>query len=55
MMVHPRSRRLGVAEMLMRLYLRLGWQRVGVIPGYALQPEGGLVDTAVFYKTLRGD
>ena len=35
-----------------RLYLRLGWQRVGVIPGYALGPDGGLVDTVVFYKDL---
>ncbi len=36
-----------------RVYSRLGWQRVGVIPGYALWPEGGLVDTTVFYKQLR--
>ena len=36
-----------------RLYDRLGWQRVGVIPGYALWPTGGLVDTTVFYKKLR--
>ena len=36
-----------------RLYDRLGWQRVGVIPGYALWPTGGLVDTTVFYKNLR--
>ena len=35
-----------------RLYERLGWQRVGVIPGYALWPAGGLVDTTVFYKNL---
>jgi ribosomal protein S18 acetylase RimI-like enzyme len=35
-----------------RLYDRLGWQRVGVIPGYALWPAGGLVDTIVFYKNL---
>jgi hypothetical protein len=35
-----------------RLYQRLGWQRVGVIPGYALWPAGGLVDTTVFYKDL---
>ena len=35
-----------------RLYDRLGWHRVGVIPGYALWPDGGLVDTIVFYKTL---
>jgi GNAT superfamily N-acetyltransferase len=35
-----------------RLYLRLGWQRVGVIPGYALWPTGGLCDTTYFYKAL---
>lgn len=35
-----------------RLYERLGWQRVGVIPGYALWPEGGLVDTVIYYKWL---
>ena len=38
-----------------RLYHRLGWQRVGVIPGYALWPDGGLVDTTVFYKDLVAD
>jgi GNAT superfamily N-acetyltransferase len=35
-----------------RLYARLGWQRVGVIPGYALWPRGGLCDTTYFYKAL---
>jgi len=35
-----------------RLYERLGWQRLGVIPGYALWPNGGLCDTTYFYKTL---
>jgi GNAT superfamily N-acetyltransferase len=35
-----------------RLYERLGWRRVGVIPGYALWPNGGLCDTTYFYKTL---
>jgi GNAT superfamily N-acetyltransferase len=35
-----------------RLYGRLGWQRVGAIPGYALWPEGGLADTIIFCKTL---
>ncbi len=35
-----------------RLYVRLGWQRCGVIPGYALLPQGGLCDTTVFYRTL---
>jgi GNAT superfamily N-acetyltransferase len=37
-----------------RLYTRLGWQRVGVIPGYALLPRGGLCDTTVFYRNLGG-
>ena len=35
-----------------RLYTRLGWQPVGIIPGYALWPRGGLCDTTYFYKTL---
>jgi GNAT superfamily N-acetyltransferase len=35
-----------------RLYERLGWQRVGVIPGYALYPDGRPCDTTVFYKSL---
>jgi GNAT superfamily N-acetyltransferase len=35
-----------------RLYARLGWERVGVIPGFALLPRGGLVGTTVFYRRL---
>lgn len=35
-----------------RLYQRLGWERVGVIPGYALMPRGGLCSTTVFYRRL---
>ena len=35
-----------------RLYGRLDWQRVGVIPHYALWPDGDYVDTVVFYKDL---
>jgi GNAT superfamily N-acetyltransferase len=35
-----------------RLYLRLGWQRVGVVPDYALLPQGGLCATAFYYKQL---
>ena len=35
-----------------RLYAQLGWQRCGVIPGYALLPRGGLGDTCVFYRVL---
>lgn len=34
------------------IYPRLGWQRVGVIPDYALWPEGGFCDTTLFYKRL---
>jgi GNAT superfamily N-acetyltransferase len=37
-----------------RLYQRLGWKRVGVIPGYALMPRGGLCSTTVFYRNLGG-
>jgi GNAT superfamily N-acetyltransferase len=35
-----------------RLYARLGWTKVGVIPGYALFPDGRPCDTTVFWKTL---
>jgi ribosomal protein S18 acetylase RimI-like enzyme len=35
-----------------RLYVRLGWTRVGVIPDYALYPDGRPCDTTVFYKQL---
>jgi GNAT superfamily N-acetyltransferase len=35
-----------------RLYTRLGWQRCGVIPGYALWPQGGRCSTTVFYREL---
>jgi len=35
-----------------RLYAKLGWQRCGVIPGFALLPRGGLCDTTYFYRTL---
>ncbi len=35
-----------------RLYERVGWQRVGQIPDYALWPGGGLVATIVFYKRI---
>jgi hypothetical protein len=33
-----------------RLYERLGWLRVGDIPGYALLPLGGLCSTTVYYR-----
>lgn len=35
-----------------RLYERLGWQRVGVVPEYALLPGGGRCDTVFFCKRL---
>jgi GNAT superfamily N-acetyltransferase len=35
-----------------RLYERLGWVRVGVIPGYALMPDGALCDTTVYFRNL---
>src|SRR5437763_4878291 len=35
-----------------RLYERLGWTRVGVIPAYALLPQGGLCGTTVYYRNL---
>ena len=35
-----------------RLYTRLGWTRVGVIPGYALYPDGRPCDTTVFWKEV---
>jgi GNAT superfamily N-acetyltransferase len=36
-----------------RLYARQGWQRLGVIPNYALLPGGGFCSTTVFFKDLR--
>jgi len=35
-----------------RLYERLRWSRVGVIPGYALYPDGRPCDTTIFWKSL---
>jgi GNAT superfamily N-acetyltransferase len=35
-----------------RLYTRLGWQRCGEIPGFALWPQGGRCDTTVFWREL---
>jgi GNAT superfamily N-acetyltransferase len=35
-----------------RLYDRMGWTTVGVIPGYALYPDGRSCDTTVFWKSL---
>jgi len=35
-----------------RLYAGMGWTRVGVIPNYALYPDGRPCDTTVFWKAL---
>jgi GNAT superfamily N-acetyltransferase len=35
-----------------RLYTRLGWQRVGPVPNYALMPDGAPCETTFFYKEL---
>lgn len=35
-----------------RLYERLGWTRAGVIPKYALLPDGTPCTTAIFWKEL---
>ena len=35
-----------------RLYARLGWTTVGVIPNYALYPDGRPCDTTVFWKAI---
>jgi GNAT superfamily N-acetyltransferase len=35
-----------------RLYLRMGWTRAGVIPKYALYPDGTWCDTTIFWKQI---
>jgi GNAT superfamily N-acetyltransferase len=35
-----------------RMYTRLGWTRVGVIPKYALFPDGAWCDTTLFWKEV---
>ena len=37
-----------------RLYARQGWQRCGVVPDYALLPDGPPCATTFFFKFLRG-
>jgi GNAT superfamily N-acetyltransferase len=34
------------------LYEKRGWSRAGVIPDYALMPDGALCDATIFYKAL---
>jgi GNAT superfamily N-acetyltransferase len=35
-----------------RVYERLGWQRFGVVPNYALMPDGALCSTTYFHREL---
>jgi hypothetical protein len=35
-----------------RLYSRLGFVKSGIIPGYALNPDGSVCDTTIFWKAL---
>jgi ribosomal protein S18 acetylase RimI-like enzyme len=39
----------GAAE---KIYTNLGWTRLGVIPNYALLPDGRFCDTTIFFKQL---
>ena len=36
-----------------RLYERMGWQSVGVVPDYALLPQGGFCQTRFYYLRLQ--
>jgi len=35
-----------------RLYARLGWTTVGVVPNFALYPDGRFCDTTYFFKAI---
>jgi len=35
-----------------RLYEKLGWQKLGVMPRHAMWPQGGFCDTTFFWKDL---
>jgi GNAT superfamily N-acetyltransferase len=35
-----------------RLYLRAGWTQTGLVPDYAMFPDGRLCDTAIMWKRL---
>lgn len=39
----------GAAE---KLYSSMGWQRVGEVPRFAMNPDGSWCDSVFFYKTL---
>jgi GNAT superfamily N-acetyltransferase len=36
-----------------KLYERMGWTKAGIIPNYALFPDGRPCDTTIFWKDLR--
>jgi GNAT superfamily N-acetyltransferase len=36
-----------------QLYVRLGWTKTGVIPNYALFPDGTFCDTTIYWKALK--
>lgn len=58
LLVHRRARGLGLSRKLTEraeaeaIYPRLGWQHVGIIPDYALFPDGRYCDTTIFYKRI---
>ncbi len=35
-----------------RLYRRLGWTKAGIIPNYAMFPDGAMCNTTIFWKDL---
>jgi GNAT superfamily N-acetyltransferase len=35
-----------------KLYMRMGWTKAGIIPNYALFPDGRPCDTTIFWKEL---
>jgi hypothetical protein len=35
-----------------RLYERMGWARVGVVPDFALYPDGRPCDTTYYWKRI---
>ena len=37
-----------------RLYARIGYKMVGIIPNYALWPDGGYCDAVFYYKLIDG-
>ena len=46
------SRSDGAERVIVTLYTREGWTRSGIIPDYALFPDGRLCDTAIMWKRL---